>query len=205
MIRSIFPHPECVDNHSQHSDERHFSEKDSIISLRLINTGREEVHAMTMQLQSSAFTSGDPIPVEYTGDGEDQSPPLSWDHVPENTEEFALICDDPDAPTYEPWVHWVLYKIPGDTRQLPTGLPATESLTSPAGAVQGRNSWQSGQVIGYRGPLPPEGHGVHHYHFRLYALNSELVAPPGLDKPHLIQRMKGHILDTAELIGTYQR
>ena len=158
-----------------------------------------------MQLQSTAFLSGNSIPIEFTGDGDDQSPPLSWDHVPENAEEFALICDDPDAPTYEPWVHWVIYHIPCETRALPRGIPAMEQLTSPLGALQGRNSWQSGQVIGYRGPLPPPGQGVHHYHFRLYALKTELAAPPGLDKSHLIQRMKGHILETAELIGTYQR
>ena len=159
---------------------------------------------MMMQLQSTAFLSGDPIPVVYTGEGDDRSPPLSLGHVPENTEEFALICDDPDAPTYEPWVHWVLYKIPGQTREVLAGIPPTERIESLGGALQGKNSWQSGQTIGYRGPLPPRGHGVHHYHFRLYALQTKLPDQPGLMKSQLTKLMKGHILETAELIGTYE-
>lgn len=160
---------------------------------------------MTMQLFSTAFVAGAPIPVEFTGEGRDLSPPLSWDHVPAGTEEFSLICDDPDAPTYEPWVHWVLYKIPAEIRTLPEGVPVSEQLASPCGMRQGRNSWRSGQVIGYRGPLPPPGHGVHHYHFRLYALKIKLPDEPGLQKSRLLQLIKGHILDTAELIGTYER
>ncbi len=160
---------------------------------------------MTMQLRSPAISANSPIPREHTGEGNDLSPPLSWDHVPEDTEEFSLICEDPDAPTYEPWVHWVLYKIPEETRELPAGIPAIEGIASPTGALQGKNSWQSGQVIGYRGPLPPKGHGVHHYHFRLYALNTRLPDQSGLKKSQLIKLMKGHILETAELIGTYER
>lgn len=160
---------------------------------------------MAMQLTSPAFSHGGPIPRRYTGEGEDLSPPLQWSGVPEGTQELALICDDPDAPTPEPWVHWVLYKIPPQTTSLPEGLPKTAQLSEPAGAMQGKNSWTTGQTIGYRGPMPPPGHGVHHYHFTLYALDRPLSLSPGESKKNLLQKMQGHILATATLIGTYQR
>lgn len=160
---------------------------------------------MKMHLQSPEFISGETIPIQYTGDGADQSPPLTWDNVPEQTAEFSLICEDPDAPADEPWVHWVIYKIPGETRELPAGLPAVDRMTTPFKALQGKNSWRSGQVTGYRGPLPPRGHGIHHYHFRLYALRTKLPDEPGLNKSQLIRLMEGHIQETAELIGIYQR
>lgn len=161
--------------------------------------------ATGMVLTSEAFSSGQPIPKEYTVEGQDQSPPLAWDHVPPNCREFALICEDPDAPSKEPWVHWILYKIPAEVRQLPAGVPATAQLQSPPGALQGRNSWTSGSMIGYRGPAPPPRHGVHHYHFRLYALDSKLPLDPSADKAALKTAMAGHILAEAELIGTFER
>lgn len=160
---------------------------------------------MAMQLSSSAFAPGGAIPRRYTGEGEDISPPLQWTGVPTGTQELALICDDPDAPTPEPWVHWVLYKIPPQTTGLPEGLPKTAQLSQPPGAMQGKNSWTGGQTIGYRGPMPPPGHGVHHYHFTLYALDAPLSIQPGETKKNLLKKMEGHILATAELIGTYQR
>jgi len=118
---------------------------------------------------------------------------------------LALICDDPDAPTPEAWVHWVIYKIPPDTTELPEGVAKTAQLSQPPGAVQGKNSWPSGQTIGYRGPMPPPGHGVHRYYFRLYALDTPLDVPPGATKAELLQAMEGHILAQGELMGTYQR
>ena len=160
---------------------------------------------MTIKLQSTAFADGEAIPKEHTGDGQDASPVLSWEGVPEATKELALICDDPDAPTAEPWVHWVLYKLPAALRELATGMPAASRLESPPGALQGRNSWSTGRTIGYRGPAPPPGHGMHHYHFQLYALDCELKLNPGIDKRTLLKAMAGHILEQDELIGTYQR
>ncbi len=156
---------------------------------------------MSLHITSSAFPSGQRIPEDYSGDGADRSPPLSWSGVPDGTAELALICDDPDAPTPEPWVHWIVYGIPADCRELPEGVsPKTDQHLK-----QGCNSWPSGQTIGYRGPLPPKGHGTHHYHFRLYALDQNLNAAPGLDKPSLLALMEGHVLATGELIGTYER
>lgn len=162
-------------------------------------------NVMAMQLRSSGFLMGEPIPRRFTGDGEDRSPPLEWDHVPAATQEFALICDDPDAPTSEPWVHWVLYKIPAEVRQLPEGVPGDRRLKTPPGAIQGRNSWTSGQTFGYRGPEPPRGHGTHHYHFNLYALDTQLPERHDIDKQSLLEILQGHILATAELIGIYER
>jgi Raf kinase inhibitor-like YbhB/YbcL family protein len=110
--------------------------------------------------------------------------------------------DDPDAPRPEPWVHWVLYKLPPTLSGLPEALSKTPTLSDPAGALQGNNSWSR---VGYGGPMPPPGHGVHHYHFKLYALDAALNVAPGLDKQQLLAAMKGHILAEGELIGTYQR
>ena len=160
---------------------------------------------MAIELTSTTFSEGERVPVRYTGDGEDVSPPLSWSGLPEGTRELALICDDPDAPTPEPWVHWVIYKIPAELDGLPEGVAKTPRLKEPAGALQGKNSWPSGQTIGYRGPAPPPGHGVHRYFFRLYALSVHLVIEPGKDKRSLLEEMSGHVLGEGQLMGTYER
>jgi len=160
---------------------------------------------MSITVSSSAFAEGERIPKPFTGDGQDVSPPLRWEGIPEGAKELALICDDPDAPTAEPWVHWVIYKLPAALREFPQGMPAGARLDKPLAALQGRNSWNAGRTIGYRGPAPPPGHGVHHYHFRLYALDCELAVNPGLDKKTLLRAMDGHVLAEGELVGTYQR
>lgn len=160
---------------------------------------------MTITLTSTAFANGEKIPTRHTADGEDLSPPLSWSNLPDGTKELALICDDPDAPTPEPWVHWVIYKIPSDTASLSEGISNDERLDQPRGAVQGKNSFPKGATIGYRGPAPPPGHGVHHYHFKLYAVDTELKLDPGADKAALLKAMNGHILAQGELVGTYER
>ena len=160
---------------------------------------------MTIELTSTAFGQGKPIPAKYTGEGDDVSPPLSWSKLPEGTEELALICDDPDAPTDEPWVHWVIYKIPATVNGLVENIPADAELKQPTGAMQGKNSWTSGELIGYRGPMPPPGHGTHHYFFRLYALDAKLSVAPGLTKNQLLDEMRGHVIGQGELMGTYER
>jgi Raf kinase inhibitor-like YbhB/YbcL family protein len=113
-----------------------------------------------------------------------------------------LICDDPDAPTPEPWVHWIFYGIPGDAESLPEGIERSPHLSKPPGAMQGVNSFGS---VGYGGPMPPPGHGTHHYHFKLYALDSELDIQTRCDKFTVLKVIEGHILAEAELIGTYER
>lgn len=158
-----------------------------------------------MKLSSTAFSPDGPIPVDFTGDGRDLSPELSWINVPDGVLEFALICDDPDAPTNEPWVHWVLYKIPTEWRILPEGLGSHAEMNLPHGLRQGRNSWPDGEITCYRGPLPPRGHGVHHYHFRLYALDEPVDLHPGATKEELLKAMAGHVIAGSEVIGTYFR
>ena len=111
-----------------------------------------------MQLRSDAFDHQQPIPKQYTGDGEDISPPLTWSEVPDGTKSLALICDDPDAPMDEPFVHWVAYGMPADAA-LPEGIDKQRQPASPPGIVQGTNSFGR---IGYNGPAPPEGHGTRH-------------------------------------------
>ena len=160
---------------------------------------------MAFELESPAFGQGEPIPKRFTEDGDDLSPPLVWRGIPAGTREFALICDDPDAPTPTPWVHWVLYGLPAGMVSLPEGVTTDVELTAPLSAYQGLNSWSSGQIHGYRGPAPPPGHGVHHYHFRLYALASPLSLAPGLDKEAVLKAIAGHVLAEAEWIGTYER
>src|SRR4051812_43169867 len=132
---------------------------------------------MSLTLRSPAFAFGDPIPAQYTADGQDLSPPLEWSAPPGGTVELALILEDPDAPGPEPWVHWIIGKVPADAPGLPEGIPPTP--TTPEGLVQGANSWGS---IGYRGPDPPPSRRVHHYHFHLFALDQALDARPGLGK-----------------------
>jgi Raf kinase inhibitor-like YbhB/YbcL family protein len=163
---------------------------------------RRSLSPMSITIRSTAFEAGRPIPGRHTEDGEDLSPELAWAGIPEGTKELALIVDDPDAPTPEPWVHWVIYKIPADLPGLMEGVAYAEAPAAPDGALQGKNTWGT---IGYRGPAPPKGHGTHHYFFKLYALDGTLDVPPGLDKNALLAAMEGKILAQGELIGTYER
>ena len=166
---------------------------------------REGEKKMTLQVTSAAFLQGQPIPKKYTGEGDDISPPLAWSAVPQGTKELALICDDPDAPSAEPWVHWVIYRIPADAKGLPEGVARKPKPKEPASAMQGKNSWAEGENIGYRGPMPPKGHGVHHYYFKLYALDAPLAVEPGLDKTAVLQKLRGHVLAEGAVMGTYER
>jgi Raf kinase inhibitor-like YbhB/YbcL family protein len=174
------------------------------LDVRIVPRRKGEL-AVTITLSSTAFRDGQPIPKQHTGEGRDSSPPLAWDNLPAGTKSLALICDDPDAPTSQPWVHWLIYRIPATSRSLPEGVPNDETLSEPAGARQGKNSFTSGADIGFRGPMPPPGHGVHHYRFHLYALDAELDLPAGSAKPQLVSALDGHILDDVLLIGTYER
>lgn len=158
-----------------------------------------------MQLTSPAFDEGDVIPRRYTQDGNNISPPLQWRDVPPKTQELALICEDPDAPRPKPFVHWLIYGIPGDTDQLPENVDQFETPATPPGTQQGVTSF-SQNSIGYRGPAPPPGHGRHRYYFRLYALDRKLNLGPRVEKDALLHAMhKAQILATAELMGIYER
>jgi hypothetical protein len=151
-----------------------------------------------MQLSSSAFQQARSIPIKFTCDGENVSPALSWKGAPAQTKSFALIMHDPDAPRAGGFTHWVLYGIPASVAELPSNLPHAEQVAGVC--VQGKND--SGQ-IGYTGPCPPSG--THCYQVRLYALDAELNLKPGASLQQLQQAMRGHVLEQAELTGTYAR
>jgi Raf kinase inhibitor-like YbhB/YbcL family protein len=157
----------------------------------------EREGTMALELVSTAFEPGEAIPVNYTCDGEDISPPLQWDEPPEGTVSFALIADDPDAPVGT-WVHWVLYELPVDSRALPEAVPPDAVL--PTGGRHGENSWKR---LGYGGPCPPSG--THRYFFKLYALDSALDLDQGARAEQVRQAMEGHILAEGELMGTFSR
>jgi len=162
---------------------------------------QKEATGMAITLKSTAFGNNERIPVKYTGEGDDVSPPLEWSEPPAGTKSFALVCDDPDAPRGT-WDHWVLWNLPASLRKLPENVARTPELPDLGGAVQGNNSWPH---MGYNGPMPPPKHGTHHYNFVLYALDTTLNLAPGADKKALLAAMKGHILGQGKLTGTYSR
>lgn len=152
---------------------------------------------MSLRIESSAFTENEMIPANYTCDGANISPPLSWSDSPAETETFALIFDDPDAPT-KTWVHWVLYNIPAQINHLEENIPAKKELEN--GSRHGVNDFRN---YGYGGPCPPGG--THGYHLKFYALDIFLDLAPGVTKEQLIDAMDGHILEKTELVGNYSR
>jgi Raf kinase inhibitor-like YbhB/YbcL family protein len=143
-------------------------------------------------LESSAFENAQAIPSRHTCEGEDLSPPLRWSNAPDGTRSLALVVDDPDAPggVFTHWIAWAL--DPGAA-----GLDEGE-----AAPHEGQNDFGTS---GYRGPCPPPGHGRHRYVFRLYALDTEPGLAAGAAKAELEEAIAGHVLTTAELVGTYER
>lgn len=154
----------------------------------------------TLTLSSEAFTDGMPIPIRYTCEGRNESPPLSIGGVPAEAASLVLIMDDPDAPRPEPFLHWTLWNLPPDVATLAAAQPTTGTL--PNGAVQGRNG--AGR-LGYTGPCPPVGDGVHAYRFTLSALDTTLDLPAGSPLDDLRPAMAGHVVAQTRLIGFYER
>lgn len=150
-----------------------------------------------MKLTSSAFVDHDLIPLKYTCDGDNISPPLNWEEIPPETQCLVLIVDDPDAPG-KTFVHWVVYDIPPIVKQLPEKIPVSKTI--PSGGVQGKNDFGK---LGYGGPCPPSG--THRYFFHLYALDKKLNLEAGLSKNQIEATIRGHVLATVELMGKYQR
>jgi len=152
-------------------------------------------------ITSTAFAAGARIPTQhaYRGEGENVSPPLAWSGVPAAAKELVLIVDDPDAPRAEPWVHWVLYGLAPDVHELAEGA---SSAALPKGAREGKNDFGE---IGWGGPMPPKGHGTHHYHFRLYALDAAIDLKPGLVAAAVSHAIERHVVARGELVGTYSR
>ena len=177
-------------------------------------TCRPRVRRRSSIVSSTAFKNGEAIPADYTADGRNQSPPLAWTGAPSGTREFALILDDPDAPMPQPFVHWVIYKIPGN--RAPDSLTlcrweAPSRVPAVAGALQGTTGFAmfakpggAPPDPGYRGPAPPPGK-PHHYTFKVYALNAPLDAKDGMTKDDLLKAMEGKIVGQGEIVGLYER
>ncbi len=156
-----------------------------LISLRMF--------AVSLTLSSPDFDDNSLIPAQFTCEGANVAPTLVWQDPPANTKSLALIMDDPDAP-HGTWVHWVLFNIPPDTKQL------SAKNQAPQGAVSGANSWGNS---GYGGPCPPSG--THRYFFKLYALDVTLPLSVKATKQDLTTAMQDHILASAQLVGLYKK
>ena len=173
----------------------------ALIFLFVYFRGRKEVPApevVELTLSSEAFDDGGNIPIKYTCDGEDISPPLSWGDPPKGTVSFVLIVEDPDAPMGV-FTHWVIFNIPANLRELPEGVPKEGEVEGIG--VQGKNDFNK---LGYGGPCPPRG-PAHRYVFKLYALDTTLSLEPGVSKTQVLRAMEGHVLGYGELTGKYGR
>jgi Raf kinase inhibitor-like YbhB/YbcL family protein len=152
---------------------------------------------MAILVSSPVFDEEGMIPVKYTCDGDDISPPLLFDGIPAEAKSLALISDDPDAPMGT-WVHWVMYNLPPDTREMPEKIASDEKLEN--GAIHGVTDFGR---YGYGGPCPPSG--THRYYFKVYALDTMLDLSGKIDKKALVAAMEGHILAEGQLMGKYKR
>lgn len=154
---------------------------------------------MPLTLSGSAFAEGGKIPERYTRDGKNVSPPLKWSGAPDDTRSFVLVVQDPDAPSGT-FGHWAVFNMSPDTQELPevaSGKPGPQALR------QATNDFGNAY---YDGPQPPVGHGVHHYHFQLAALDTpNLAIPASAGIQRIWQEAQKHLLEQAELVGTYER
>ena len=156
---------------------------------------------MALTLTSTAFQNGGAIPRVHTCEGKDTAPPLAWSGIPDGTKSLALVVHDPDAPDPKApkmdYVHWVLYNLPPTARGLSEGVTARDL---PTGTREGVNDWKR---AGYGGPCPPTGR--HRYFFELHALDTTLPDLGNPTRAKLEAAMKGHVLASATLMGTYQK
>jgi len=149
---------------------------------------------------SSVFGENEFIPSKYTCEGIDVSPPLRLEGLSDKAVSIVIIVDDPDAPIGT-FTHWVAWNIP-PAEEIPEGIPKEKVVETPIKVIQGRNDFGR---IGYNGPCPPRGHGVHHYHFKVYVLDTTLDLKPGASKRELEKAMEGHVIQFGELVGLYER
>jgi len=156
-------------------------------------TAVENATLARLSLTSDAFQDGHPIPDRFSCDGANQSPALKWDEPPAGTKSFALVIDDPDAPSGT-FRHWGAYDIPASTRSIASGQRVGTEVNNDKGTP------------GYTGPCPPKGHGVHHYHFRLFALDVDRLAlSPNPKVADVENEASKHAIAQGELIGTFER
>jgi Raf kinase inhibitor-like YbhB/YbcL family protein len=147
-----------------------------------------------ISVESVAFAANSALPVSCTADGVGLPPPIGWDGVPEGAESIVVICEDPDAPLPKPFVHWIVYGIPATARSIDADSSTTWKV--------GENSRLSST---FAPVAPPPGHGVHHYHFQVFALDRVLDLPPGLGRHAIVEQMTDHVVGWGEIVGTYER
>lgn len=163
---------------------------------------REETQATgTLTVSSPTISRDGSIPQKHSEYADGVSPELEWSAVA-NAKSYALIMEDPDAKPITPFVHWVIWNIPGNVTRLPEGLQEQSRLTEPEGVLQGLTSRGS---VGYFGPRPPVGDPPHHYHFQVLALDTALDVPPGANRDEVLKAASGHVIAKGELLGQYQQ
>lgn len=161
--------------------------------------------ADTINVGSSAFEHHGTVPLAYTAYGDNKAPQITWSNLPAGTVQLALVMDDPVAPTPEPFVHWVAYNIPANAAELPEGLTKDAEVSGVAGLEGMINGVNGIRQTGYFGPRPPVDGKLHAYHFRIYALDTALNLPAGLNKQQLLEAIDGHVLGTGMLMGHYEQ
>jgi Raf kinase inhibitor-like YbhB/YbcL family protein len=172
--------------------------------LRPIHAGSQTLatanqpNAERLHVTTSSFAAGGPIPARHAAEG-NLSAALAWTGIPARTVEIVVLVEDPDAPIPHAFVHWSLYGIPPNVTALDEGIGI--EAPPPEGALQGKNS--TGKT-GFLGPKPPRGHGVHHYHFQVFALDTPLGLGEGADRDSVVEAMRGHVLAQGEVVGTYE-
>ena len=147
----------------------------------------------SIDVRSTAFTDGGSLPVTFTADGAGAAPPITWTNVPDDARSLVLIAEDPDAPFPRPFVHWLVYSLPVTTSSIES---------SPAGGREGKNSTLK---TGYSPAAPPAGHGMHHYHFQIFALDTVLELGEGAGRSALLDAMRHHVIAWGEIVATYER
>ncbi len=147
----------------------------------------------TIQITSSAFTDGGSLPITFTADGAGVAPPITWTNIPERARSLVLIAEDPDAPFPNPFVHWLVYSLPVTTASI---------TSSPPGGREGKNSMLK---TGYAPASPPAGHGLHHYHFQIFALDIVLELGEGVGRNALLDAMRNHVIAWGDIVATYER
>lgn len=170
----------------------------------LLPVGARAQTPATIAVESPTMTTGQLMPRDYSPDGRNVSPPLTWRNVPAGTRQLVVICQDHGAGNPPPWVHWIIYNIPASARGLPEGVPFDRSDPMPAGfegVAQGDNNWG---LAMYRGPAPPAG-TIHDYDFTVLALDADLDLPSGLTRAEVLQAIDGHVIGQGTMVPTYTR
>ena len=147
----------------------------------------------TLHVTSSAFPADGALPLSATAQGGNTAPPIAWKGVPEHAQSVVVVCEDPDAPFPQPYVHWLVYD-----------LPPVDGEVGPALYADARAGENSKGDLGFTGAAPPPGHGVHHYHFQVFALDVSLGLEQGAGRGALFEAMRGHVLAWGQVVGTWE-